>query len=517
MQNDDRISASTTGARRIHEAFDDWLARDPDRVFLHLPDSVMTFRDLAVLVDALEQELRADGTQYGDRILTVAENCPEHVALVLACSRIGAWSCGVNARMAPGEVAGFADKADARRMYFTSGVSSAAARHAARFGARESVLAGLVRSPARQAGAATDTGGADIAAIIFTSGTTGIPKGVMVSHDGLQHFGRVSALARRLGPDDRSYAYLPMTHIFGLGTVLMASLYAGSGLVMRSQFDPADVFDALAHHQVSQLQGPPTFFSRLLAHAEDHGIGRPDAPHLRYLYTGAGPLDLGLKRQVEARFGLPLHHGYGLSEYAGSVHVTALGEHREDTSAGTRFEGAESRIAGPDGQDVATGERGEIWIRGRGLLAGYFRDAEATEKVMRPGGWYASGDLGYLDAGGALFVVGRIKEMIIRSGFNVYPGEVELALRNFAGIRAAVVAGRPAEDGNEEVLAFVMLQPGQMLDRPALDAWLREHLAPYKRPSQIHVVTEFPMTLSGKVLKRDLLAALAPATTNVFS
>ncbi|HEY2927658.1 class I adenylate-forming enzyme family protein [Piscinibacter sp.] len=493
----------------IHEAFDAWLARDPARPFLHLKDRDIDFAALGALVNTLERELRADGVRPGDRVLIVAENCPEHVALILACSRVGAWSCGVNARMAPGEVAAFAEKADARRLYFTSAVSSAAARHAERFAATDASVPGLAHSPVRaEARAETGALAERVAAIIFTSGTTGVPKGVTVTHEGLLHFGRVSAQSRELGPQDRSYAYLPMTHIFGLGTVLMASLHAGASLVMRSEFDASDVLDALAHHQVSQLQGPPTLFSRLLAHLDEHGIARPEAPALRYVYTGAGPLDMPLKRQVEARFGQPLHHGYGLSEYAGSVHVTPLGQHRADTSAGTRVEGAELRIVGPDGRELPPGERGEIWLRGRGLMAGYFRDEAATAAVMKPGGWYASGDLGTLDAEGALFVVGRLKEMIIRSGFNVYPGEVEAALHGFAAIRAAAVLGRPERDGNEEVVAFVTLKPGCELNRAALDAHLREHLAPYKRPARIKVVEAFPMTHSGKVLKRELLATL---------
>lgn len=500
--------------QRIHEAFDAWLARDPSRVFLHLPDREVDFAALGLLADTLEGELRDDGVRPGDRVLIVAENCPEHVALLIACSRVGAWSCGVNARMAPSEVAAFAEKADARCLYFTATVSAAAARHAERFEAGESRVPGLARSAIR-ADARPETGelAERMAAIIFTSGTTGLPKGVMVTHDGLLHFGRVSAESRQLTPDDRAYAYLPMTHIFGLGTVLMASLHAGASLVMRSQFDPADVLDALARHRVTQLQGPPTLFTRLLAHLDERGITQPDAPFLRYVYTGAGPLDMPLKRQVEARFGQPLHHGYGLSEYAGSVHVTPLGQHREDTSAGTRVEGAELRIVGPDGRDLPAGERGEIWLRGRGLMAGYFRDDAATAAVMKePGGWYASGDIGCLDADGALFVVGRLKEMIIRSGFNVYPAEVEAALHAFAAIRSAAVVGRPEGDGNEEVLAFVTLKPGHDLNRAALDAHLRERLAPYKRPARIKVVDGFPMTLSGKVIKRELLATLSPSS-----
>ena len=522
---------------RIHTLFDGWLQRSPERVFLVIPanvavipakagiqgspdlktealdsrlrgnDEFMTYAQVGALVDALEAELRADGVRPGDRVMVVAENCPQHLALILACSRVGAWSCGVNARMAPGEVAGFSEKADARVHYFTSGVSRAAAAHGARFDARPSVIEGLQRSPVR-ADAIAETGplAAEVAAIIFTSGTTGTPKGVLMTHRGVTHFGRISAASRELGEQDRSYAYLPMTHIFGLATVLVASLYAGATLLMRPAFDPADALEDLAHHGVTQLQGPPALFARLLAHMEQAGIRHPPVPQLRYVYTGAGPLDLVLKRRVEAAFGHPLHHGYGLSEYAGSVALTRLHERRDDTSAGYQVEGAELRIVDPKtGLDLPAGERGEIWMRGVGLMPGYFRDPAATAAVIKAGGWYASGDLGEIHADGAVFVVGRLKEMIIRSGFNVYPAEVETVLNDFPGIERSAVAGRPAGDGNEDVIAFVELKPGAAIDDAALKAHLRERLAPYKQPAVVRIVESFPMTGSGKVLKRKLL------------
>jgi acyl-CoA synthetase (AMP-forming)/AMP-acid ligase II len=488
--------------RRIHALFDDWLKKDPHRSFIYRKDEApITFEQLGRLAEKAEKELKQSGVGPGDRVMAVVENCPEHVALILACSRLGAWACGVNARMSPGEIAAYMAKADPKVIYFTDDA------HAERWGAGPSSLAGMKfrRSESKTEPEAGDLA-EKVAAIIFTSGTSGAPKGVMMTHDGVMHFGRVSAQSRELGPDDRSYAYLPMTHIFGLGTVLMSSLYAGSGLVMRRRFEPADVLDALAHQGVSQLQGPPQFFARILAHMEKQGIARPVAPRLRYVYTGAGPLDLALKRRVEAAFGLPLHHGYGLSEYAGSVHVSRLNERRDDTSAGYRFEGAELRIVDPHtGRDLAAGERGEIWLRGRGLMPGYFRDEAATRSVMREGGWYASGDLGELAPDGALFVVGRLKEMIIRSGFNVYPAEVEAVLHAFPAIERAAVVGRKQADGNEEVLAFVELRHGASLDQAALRTHLEENLAPYKRPALVKAVPELPVSTSGKLIKRKLL------------
>ena len=501
-------------APRIHDLFDAWLAREPERVFLHLPTATMDFAAIGRMVDAAQAELLGDGVRPGDRVLIVAENCPEHLALILACSRVGAWSCGINARMAHGEVDAFAAKADARVAYFSAGVSDAAADHATRANAVASALPGMLRgAPSRHAVAESGELAERVAAIIFTSGTTGAPKGVLMTHEGVMHFGRVSAQSRRLAPQDRSYACLPMTHIFGLGTVLMASLHAGASLVMRSRFDPADTVRALASEQVTQLQGPPTLFSRLLTHLESEHIAHLEAPHLRYVYTGAGPLDLSLKRRVESVFGQALHHGYGLSEYAGSVHLTRLGEWRDDTSAGYLVEGARLRIVEPvRGRPVAAGERGEIWMRGVGLMPGYFRDPQATAAVMREGGWYASGDLGELHADGALFVVGRLKDMIIRSGFNVYPAEVEAALNEHASIQRSAVVGRPEADGNEEIVAFVELRPRARFDAEGLRHHLHERLSPYKRPARILPVATLPTTMSGKVLKRELIESLKGAT-----
>lgn len=492
---------------RLHQLLDRCLAEGPQRPFVHLPGgSSLSFTDLAALTDRAEAELRQLEVRPGDRVLVVAENCPEHAALILACSRVGAWSCGVNARMAPGEVDAFVEHADARAVYFTAGSSSHAAAHAQRHAAVDSTLPGMQHGAVRRQARPEPAPQCDeVAALIFTSGTTGAPKGVMVTHEALLLFARLSAESRQLGPDDRSYAFVPMTHIFGLGTVLLASLHAGAQLVLRRHFDPADLLDALARHGITQLQGPPALYTRLLAWLQEQGVAHPEAPRLRYVYTGAGPLDVQLKQQVEQVFGQPLHHGYAMSEYAGSVHLTRLGEWRRDNSSGYVVEGAEVQITDPDsGQPLPTGARGEMWIRGRGLMRGYFRDPEATAAVMRPGGWYASGDLGELHADGALFVVGRLKEMIIRSGFNVYPAEVELALNECAGVQRSAVVGRPERDGNEEIIAFVEMKPGASLDEAAARAHLRERLAPYKRPARIVVLPELPTSLNGKLLKRQL-------------
>ena len=501
-----------TEPRFIHDLFDARVRAHPDHAFLLAPDARWTLAHLARQVDRLAGEMRAFGVTAGDRVLIVAENCPEHVALIFACSRLRAWSCGLNARLSRGEVAAFARQADARLCYFTAGESEAAARHADEAGAGPSVLARL-RVGAHRTDAMAETGplAERVAAVIFTSGTTGTSKGVLVSHAGLLQFAQASSASRALTAQDRAYAYLPMTHIFGLGTVLMASLYTCSALLMRSRFDPADVVHALAHEGLTQLQGPPALFNRLMDHCDAQGMAQPEAPALRYLYTGAAPLDLRLKARVEAAFGRPLHHGYGLSEYAGALCLPRLDEWRGDTAAGYLVAGGELRIVGPDGDDLPQGATGEIWMRGTGLMPGYFRDEAANRAAFREGGWYASGDLGRVGPAGELFVVGRLKEMIIRSGFNVYPVEVETVLQAFAGVARAAVVGVPQDDGNEQIVAFLELGPAATLDEAGLRRHLDEHLAPYKRPQVIQVVDAFPMTHSGKILKRELSARLTLA------
>lgn len=491
--------------KRIHE----WLAlraaATPDAIFLHESAGDTSYASLQAMVEAAAADLIDAGVRPTDRVLLVAENCAAHIALIMACSQVGAWSCGVNARMSPGEVDAIVERADARLCYFTGAGFAAALQHAHRAQAVPSALPGVLRSPLRAAATPEPNPAlADTAAIIFTSGTSGTPKGVMVSHRGLLHFGRVSAASRALRADDRAYAFLPMTHIFGLGTVLMASLSGGASLVLRGSFSPDDLLHALAQEKVSNLLGPPTMYARLLAHVEARAA-TPGFPHLRYVYTGSAPLDAGLKQRVEALFGQPLHYGYGLSEYAGSVFLTRRGVARDDTSAGYLVEGGEARIVSAEGRDAASGEVGEIWLRGAGLMLGYFRDADATAQAMRPGGWYASGDLGRLAADGALFVVGRLKEMIIRSGFNVYPAEVEGVLNRFPGVHLSAVVGVPESDGNEAIAAFVELESGAAFDPDALQAHLRQNLSPYKRPSRIEVLDALPTTSTGKILKRALV------------
>lgn len=441
--------------------------------------------------------------------MVIGENCPEMISMLFACSLIGAWPVGVNARLSAREIEAIAKHCDPSLMFFTARVSAAAEGHACDYAALAcdarvfpdgNQYAVLPSSTPPE----TPDCAQSVATLIYTSGTTGAPKGVMVSHKGLLHFAGISAASRRLGPADIAYAALPISHIFGLATVLMATFHAGASLVLRSKFDVQDVLQSLVKPGISMLQGVPTMFVRLLSATAGQQVS---APTLRYVYTGGAALDPALKSKVQALFGLPLHHGFGITEYAGSVCVTNIDEPRDDCSAGCVVDGVQVEIR-RDGVPVEPGEKGDIVIKGPGVMLGYYRNPEQTREALLPEGWLNTGDIGYLDANNALFITGRSKDLIIRSGFNVYPQEVEAVINAFDGIRLSAVVGLRQDDGNEEVIAFYETEPGATLNEQALAAYLAANLAPYKRPARFIKSAQIPTTLSGKLQKEPLKACL---------
>ncbi|CAB3723755.1 class I adenylate-forming enzyme family protein [Achromobacter kerstersii] len=498
---------------RIHHVLAQQARQQPDSICLYEEGGgTLTYAQLWQRVQAVAGWLRDQGVQPGHRVLMVGENCAAMVAALFGCGVVGAWPVGVNARLSAREVDNIRQHAQPELLLYTTGISAAAADHASAAGAVDADAA--VWGPGVQAARAStptpaETGAlaAEVATVIYTSGTTGAPKGVLVPHRGLLHFARVSAASRRLTPHDIGYAALPMSHIFGIATVLMATVHAGASLVLRSRFDAADAFNALAHPGVSILQGVPTMFSRMMAVAPPRAELR--APALRYVYTGGAALDPTLKRDAERYFGVPMHHGYGITEYAGSMFITNIDAPRDDCSAGYAVDGVELRIGSPDAGAPTPGERGDILIRGPGVMLGYYRNPEQTADALLPGGWLNTGDIGYVDGSGALFIAGRTKDLIIRSGFNVYPIEVESVINAYPGVRLSAVVGRNTADQNEEVIAFVEPLPGATIDTNLLGLHLRAQLAPYKRPARIIPIDTIPTTVSGKILKQPLKERLA--------
>jgi long-chain acyl-CoA synthetase len=500
------MHASLDEITRISDIPRYWAQAAPDAPALFEQGAALSFAQLRESIQHACLLLEQHGVQEGDRVMLVSENCRAQIALLFAVGELNAWPVVVNARLSGREVEAIRAHCIPRLEIFTGGISPDARTHAEAYSAVEidTALGPLWLSPSDPMAVPEHTKEArQVAALIYTSGTTGTPKGVMTSHHGLLHFARVSSTSRNMRPDDVAHGVLPISHIFGLGTVLLATMYAGASLYVEPRFSPEHTLHALSAHGISILQGVPMMFTRLLAKVKETG-SRPHAPRLRYIYTGGAPLDQTLKREVEALFGLPLHHGYGMTEYAGSLFITRAERPRSDTSAGEIVAGAEVRIVDENGNDVPPGASGEIWARGPGTMLGYYKAPEATAAVLLRGGWLNTGDIGRRDSDGALFIVGRTKDLIIHSGFNVYPIEVESVINSFPGVRLSAVVGRETADHNEEVVAFVEARPGARLDMDGLRSYLKDALAPYKRPSKIIELAAIPTTASGKLLKRDL-------------
>lgn len=470
-------------------------------------NQTVTYAQLWERTQQAADYLRQSQIKAGDRVLIVGENGVDMVTLLFACSMLNAWPVSVNARLSHREITTIRVHAQPRICFYTSRVSVTALEHAKQDSASYVELPFLqdtnylLHVDAKPESAAIPPI-EDVAALIYTSGTTGSPKGVMVPHKGLMHFARISAQARCLSENDCAYAALPLSHIFGIATVLLATLYAGGSLVLRPRFEALDLRASLTQLPLTILQGVPTMFNRLLADADEHGDFV--APYLRYIYTGGAALDYSLKQRVEQLFGMPLHHGYGITEYAGSLFLTRFDNPPTDCSAGYAVEGLEIHIGDLEHPALRPNEIGDIHVRGPGIMLGYYKDPQQTAEALLPGGWLKTGDLGYLTSDGALYITGRSKDLIIRSGFNVYPLEVEAVINAFPGVALSAAIGIPCEDGNEQVVVFCQPALDQTINYEELKKYARQQLAPYKRPSQFIEISMLPTTVSGKIQKQPL-------------
>jgi long-chain acyl-CoA synthetase len=470
---------------------------------------MLTWPALVDAIDACARCLADAGVRIGDRVAIVAENSIAQIATLFAASTLGACAVPVNPRLSPREFDAILGHAQPRATVYATGVAAEIDSHALRHGATPVDVAGI--GPVALRASDCDEGPLPgIAALVYTTGTSGRPKGVMLSHANLLFVARISSKLRELGPADRIYGALPMYHVYGLASMLLGAFCAGSCLHVVARFDPVRALDAIANDGLTIMQGVPAMYTRMLERLPG---ARARAPSLRYLYAGGSPLDPALKREVETRFGLALHNGYGLTETSPTVSQTRLDAPRADTSVGPPIPGIEVRIVDAAGRDVGTGAVGELWVRGPNVMRGYYRDPQATAEAITPDGWLRTGDLARQDPDGALFIVGRSKELIIRSGLNVYPGEVESVLNAHPAVAQSVVVGRTVAGGNEEVVAFVELGAGRSASAAELAAHAASQLAPYKRPAEIRIMAALPASPTGKVLRGQLKTLAATSAS----
>jgi long-chain acyl-CoA synthetase len=343
----------------------------------------------------------------------------------------------------------------------------------------------------------------DVAVLLFTSGTAGAPKAAMLTHGSLTANIRqvLDHPGLRVHATDVTFGALPFFHVFGLNVVLGVGLAAGASVALVDRFDAVATAELVRERRVTVLPGVPTMFTAWL----DADLPREAFATVRLAVSGAAELPHDVAERFDERFGVVLHQGYGLTEASPIVTTTAVEDRPPGPgSIGPPLPGVEVRLVSDDGDEALAGDPGEIWVRGPNVFAGYWHDVMATERALGGDGWLHTGDVAVVDDEGALRLVDRSKDLVIVSGFNVFPVEVEDVLREHSGVADVAVVGAPSPKTGETVVAYVVAEPGVTLEPSELTATCARSLARYKCPTKFTFVDELPRAPSGKLLRRQL-------------
>jgi malonyl-CoA/methylmalonyl-CoA synthetase len=473
--------------------------------FLRSPGgAVLGYGDAFAAAARYAHVLAAHGAKPGDRVAVQVEKSPAALILYLACLRAGLVYLPLNSAYTPAELAYFVQ--DAQPCLFVC-----ADKNKEKIAASLPKVAFLTISDDGQGGSLVEEakaasqqfadppiGMADLASILYTSGTTGRSKGAMLTHGNLASNAQSLKQAWAFSGDDVLLHALPIFHIHGLFVATNVVLLSGASMLLLPRFEPNAVFQALP--QASVMMGVPTFYTRLL---KDRRLGRDITRHMRLFVSGSAPLLAETHQQWQARTGHVLLERYGMTETGMNTSNPYVGE-RIAGSVGLPLPGVELRIADGDGNPVPQGEIGMIEVRGPNVFKGYWNMPEKTQAEFRQDGFFITGDLGTIAADGYVRIVGRGKDLIITGGLNVYPKEIESLLDELPGVEESAVVGLPHEDFGEGVTAFLVRKNGAHLVEDTVVESLRHRLARFKLPKRVLIVEALPRNAMGKVQKSAL-------------
>lgn len=483
-------------------------ARVPEKTALVVASTgeTYTFADLDREADRVARALAAAGVSKGDRVALGMHNVAHFPFGYFGILRAGAVVVPLNIMLTETEVERVLADSEAKAAISAPPFVDVVTRGASALDVR--VLSSAAWDELGELGQAApdpDLNEEDLAVLAYTSGTTGEPKGAMLTHGNLlaNLEQQMSIPDAHVTDEDVLFLALPLFHIFGLNVTLGLLVMNGAKGILVERFEPVPALNLIQEHKVTVIFGAPPMYTAWCA---TPGADQYDLSAVRLAISGAAPLAADVLREFRDIFNVEIYEGYGLTETAPTLTSNRMTEKPRAGSIGKPLPGIELRIVDESGQDVELGDPGEIVVRGPNVFKGYWHREEATEQVFRDG-WFRTGDIAVQDEDGYLYLVDRKRDLIIVSGFNVFPSEVETALLQNPLIAEAAVVGQPHPYTGETVKAFVVLEAGQTATEEAIIGDVQRHLAKFKCPTSVEIVDSLPHLLTGKVLRRALRAS----------
>jgi long-chain acyl-CoA synthetase len=480
--------------------------RDPNGVALRCDDLQFTFAEFDGAAARVATLLERAGVAPGDRVGVMLPNTPAFAVVFYGIMYAGAVAVPMNPLLKAREVSYYLSNSGATALFAAPAFAGEANAGAEQADARcwvvdDARLTELVSElPGR---CPVDRVDDDVAVILHTSGTTGKPKGAVLTHGNLSRNAEVSVRTLiETGPEDVVMGCLPLFHVFGLTCGLNSSVAAGATLTLIARFDPRKALEVIARDGVTVFQGVPTMYSALLGVADQ--VTPEVVRGLRSCVSGGAALPVQVLTDFEKAFGCPILEGYGLSESSPVAAFNHPHRERKAGSIGTPVEGVQMRVVDADGVSVAQGQTGQIQIRGHNVMKGYWNLPDATSETITVDGWLNTGDVGRVDEDGYFYIVDRTKDMIIRGGYNVYPREIEEVLYEHPAVAEAAVIGIPHDSLGEEVGAAVAVKKGTAVTGEELRDYVKARVAAYKYPRRVWLVDVLPKGPTGKLLKREI-------------
>ena len=480
------------------------VARDPEQVAVKLDDFALNYGLLEQAAMRIAGMLQQRGIEPGDRVALMLPNVPHFVVAYYGILRAGAVVVPMNVLNKRREVEFYLRDSGAKLLFVWHDFAGEAEPAAAAVGCEcISVVPGefeqtLFQTDPREE--LVERTSSDAAVLLYTSGTTGTPKGAELTHDNLLRNCRASRELFNLGAGTVVLGALPLFHSFGQTCAMNNCVVACGLLTLLPRFDPVKALEIIDRDKVSVFEGVPSMYGAIL-NVPDHD--RYDTSTLRCCASGGAAMPAELMRGFEQAFNCQILEGYGLSETSPVASFNHPDRERKPGSIGTPIAGVEMKVVDDAGNELPAGEVGEIVVRGHNVMKGYWNRPDATAEAMR-GGWFHTGDLARTDADGYFYIVDRKKDMIIRNGFNVYPREIEEVLYEHPAVREAAVVGIPHDEYGEEVAAAVSLKEGASATPEEIRDFVRDQVAAYKYPRTVWIVDELPKGPTGKILKREI-------------